>query len=135
MSITQIAKHRRSAFDRQNGRCCYCGFLMWQHSAEAFAAEHRISLAQAKHFQCTAEHLQARCDGGNNRTENIAAACKRCNQLRHQRKKAPSPDAYQQFVQERLRKGKWCTLPPKAKLDRQQPPKLSTEKAAATGHG
>ena len=132
MSTPKVSKHRKSAFHRQNGHCCYCGFLMWQDSAEAFAAKHRISLAQAQQFQCTAEHLQARRDGGRDTRSNIAASCKRCNQLRHQRKKAPSPDAYQQLVQKRLRKGKLNTQPSGAKLDRQKPHALKIEGEEAT---
>ncbi|UJJ32694.1 HNH endonuclease [Halopseudomonas maritima] len=133
MRNPKLNKLRESAFKQQRGRCCYCGFLMWQGSVETFAKDHQISLAQAQHFQCTAEHLQARRDGGKDTRSNIAAACKRCNQLRHQRKKAPSPDAYQQLVQKRLRKGKWNTLPLGAKLDRQKPHTLKIEGEQATG--
>lgn len=98
---------------------------MWQDSAEAFAAKHRISLAQAQQFQCTAEHLKARCDGGKNAANNIAAACKRCNQLRHKRNKAPSPETYQQLVQKRLTQGKWHSLQPSSNLKRKKPCSLS----------
>ena len=82
-----IKSHRKSAFTQQNGKCCYCGFHMWQDSAESFAKLHGITVKQARHFQCTAEHLQARQDGGRDVRENIAAACIRCNKLRHRPKK------------------------------------------------
>ncbi len=125
MSTSKVSKHRKSAFHHQNGHCCYCGFLMWQDSAEAFAAKHRISLAQAQQFQCTAEHLKARSEGGKNAANNIAAACKRCNQLRHKSKKAPSPETYQQLVQKRLAQGKWYSLPPSSNLKRKKPCSLN----------
>ena len=122
--MNPIQKHRSSAFDRQHGKCCYCSFLMWRDSPEAFALQHHISLSQARHFQCTAEHLIARQDGGNNSELNIAAACARCNHLRHKRKKAPEPIEYQVLVQKRLDKGGWHTLPPKSGLKRSKVPAI-----------
>ncbi|MCQ4243895.1 restriction endonuclease [Stutzerimonas decontaminans] len=124
MASKPLKKHRNSAFDRQKGKCCYCGFQMWRDSPEAFAKAHGITATQARHFQCTAEHLFARQDGGKDEAQNIAAACRRCNQLRHQRKTPPEPAQYQQFVQKRLDKGGWHALPSKAKLARSQPPQL-----------
>jgi 5-methylcytosine-specific restriction endonuclease McrA len=120
-----LSKHRKTAFEKQNGHCCYCGFLMWQDSAESFAQSHRISVAQAKHFQCTAEHLKAREVGGKDCVKNIAAACVRCNRSRHNRKKAPEPVQYQELVQKRLNKGGWISLPAKTNLARTVPPDLS----------
>lgn len=126
---SSIQKHRSSAFDRQQGKCCYCGFLMWRDSPEAFALQHHLSLSQARHFQCTAEHLVARQDQGNNSELNIAAACARCNGLRHKRKKAPEPLEYQALVQKRLDNGRWHTLPPKACLKRGKVPIITLEMA------
>lgn len=123
--MNPIQKHRISAFERQQGKCCYCSFLMWRDSPEVFAEQHSLSLAQAKYFQCTAEHLVARQDGGKNTALNIAAACIRCNGLRHKRKKAPEPIEYQAFVQKRLDKGGWHTLPPKACLKRGKVPEIT----------
>ncbi|WP_245851516.1 HNH endonuclease [Pseudomonas segetis] len=74
------------------------------------------------HFQCTAEHLRARQDGGKDSSLNIAAACKRCNRLRHSRKTAPSPSDYQRFVQKRLNTGGWIAIPPTANLPRSRAP-------------
>jgi 5-methylcytosine-specific restriction endonuclease McrA len=122
---SQYSKNRESAFQAQSGRCCYCGFLMWQDNAKAFARHHKISLAQAQHFQCTAEHLKARSEGGANKASNIAAACRRCNQLRHSRKKAPTPQEYQELVQRRLTQGKWYSLPPSSNLNRKKPATLN----------
>jgi len=121
---TLIKRHRNSAFERQNGKCCYCGFQMWRDTPEAFAATHGIKAAQARHFQCTAEHLVARQDGGKDGTLNIAAACIRCNQLRHKRKNSLEPKLYQRHVQQRLDRGGWHILPPRAKLTRGKPPLL-----------
>jgi hypothetical protein len=60
---SRLQKHRQSAFIAQQGRCIYCGCNMGNHP--------------------TAEHLQARQDGGTDRRDNIAAACWRCNYRRH----------------------------------------------------
>lgn len=105
--MTCLKKLRKSAFSTQNGKCCYCGFHMWQGSAESFAKQHGITVKQARHFQCTAEHLNARQDGGRDVQANIAAACIRCNQLRHKRKKPMAPEQYQQHVRARVQQGGW----------------------------
>lgn len=42
--MTSLKKHRQSAFTRQNGKCCYCGFAMWQDSPESFAKLHGITV-------------------------------------------------------------------------------------------
>lgn len=110
--MNSLKKNRQSAFTRQNGKCCYCGFAMWQDSPESFAKLHGITVKQARHFQCTAEHLLARQDGGADSKSNIAAACIRCNQLRHARKVAMPPEKYQCHVQKRVRKGGWHVARP-----------------------
>jgi 5-methylcytosine-specific restriction endonuclease McrA len=124
MAITPLKKHRQFAFDRQNGKCCYCGFQMWCDSPERFAQQYGLSLAQAWHFQCTAEHVVARQDGGKDEASNIVAACWRCNQLRHKRKCPPTAIKYQEHVQRRLNQGGWHTLPAKAQLKRNEAPNL-----------
>lgn len=111
MANNSVIKHRSSAFDRQGARCYYCGFQMWRDSPEVFAQLHGISLRHARHFQCTAEHLVARQDGGTDTWGNIVAACLRCNRLRHQRKKALGPEQYRALVQQRLSKGRWHSQP------------------------
>lgn len=113
-----LKKKRLSAYNRQQGKCCYCGFLMWIDSPENFARDHRLTLAQAKSFQCTAEHLTARQDGGDNSDDNIAAACLRCNHRRHKSSNPLDPIGYQKRVQARLDKGRWFNLPCKASLSR-----------------
>lgn len=103
----KITLARSSAFREQAGRCIYCGAPMWSHSPEQFAQAHGISLADARRFQATAEHLKARSEGGDNSRRNIVAACLFCNQARHRRNAAPAPDAYQALVQGRIARGKW----------------------------
>jgi 5-methylcytosine-specific restriction endonuclease McrA len=102
-----LVRPRTIAYTRQSGRCFYCGAPMWSGDPKDFAAKYRLSLAQARFLQCTGEHLQARREGGSNAPSNIAAACRRCNQRRHQRKNPPPPALYKVFVQGRVRKGLW----------------------------
>lgn len=111
MARKSVIKRRFAAFDRQGGRCYYCGFQMWRDTPEAFARRHGLSLRQARYFQCTAEHLVARQDGGRDTPSNIAAACQRCNQRRHKRKDVPEPQEYKALVEKRLSKGGWHPLP------------------------
>ena len=104
---SRLAQLRSHAFRAQSARCFYCGAHMWTRNPEAFAAARGISLADARRFQATAEHLQAKCDGGADALRNIAAACAFCNKKRHQRKAAPSPEAYRAYVQRRISIGRW----------------------------
>jgi len=103
----KIIYHRKQAFSEQDGRCYYCKFPMWIKDQEGFALKHKISVSEAKKFQCTAEHLQARCDGGGNEKKNIVAACRYCNENRHKRKKPPVPYRYKEMIQNRIKKKKW----------------------------
>ena len=105
----KISKVRSTAFQLQQGLCVYCQRPMWQSHLRDFAATHGLTKRQAKHRRCTAEHLQAKCDGGSNKQGNIAAACIYCNQRRHQLKQAPAPDAYKKYVQQKLIAGTWAT--------------------------
>ena len=109
MGHSIVVRLRQAAFSLQNGRCLYCDSLMWLDDAGDFATRHRLSRRQARWLQATAEHLVARCDGGGN-ADNIAAACRWCNWMRHRRRipsQAPSPTAYQSLVKRRLAQGKW----------------------------
>jgi hypothetical protein len=104
----QIVKNRRKAFQNQAGRCYYCGSIMWLNGQkEDFAVKHKIPVAEAAKLKCTAEHLEARCDGGGNSKSNIVAACLFCKNGRHRRKKPPAPNNYRELIQKRLKKGKW----------------------------
>jgi 5-methylcytosine-specific restriction endonuclease McrA len=112
--MNHLKKLRKTAFTKQNGKCCYCGFRMWQDSAESFAKQHGITVEQARVFQCTAEHLTARQDGGKDKEPNIAAACWFCNQDRHHRAKPMQPDIYKHFVRTRVRNDNWHPVPRRA---------------------
>ena len=78
MSRNQIVRNRRASFQRQQGRCIYCRVLMWCEDIKSYAARFRISLRAARPLQSTAEHLEAKRNGGRDDSANIAAACRRC---------------------------------------------------------
>lgn len=107
--MTSLRQARGRAFDSQQGYCCYCGYPMAESAAEidAFARRHGLKKRCALRLLATAEHLQARCDGGADSANNIAAAHAYCNKLRHCRKCAPPPDKYRELVQRRCAKGGW----------------------------
>ena len=102
----QIPRLRQNAFQRQNGRCFYCTVRMWLVSPTELSAE-APSLRAAQLVRCTAEHLQARCEGGADVPANIAAACAHCNHTRHKRKAPPAPEAFAQQVRKRVAVGAW----------------------------
>gem|GEM_PF-308648 len=104
---TTLIKSRIKAFNLQQGRCIYCELPMWSDDPEAFAKKYKITIKQAKPFQCTAEHLKAKQDGGKDAESNIVAACFYCNQKRHKCKSPKDPISYKQYVTNRLEKGKW----------------------------
>lgn len=58
----------------QGGKCCYCGagMIRWKHKSGA-----RIP-PKAE----TLEHLRRKADGGGNARDNLALACRECNQGR-----------------------------------------------------
>ncbi|WP_249679752.1 HNH endonuclease [Pseudomonas abieticivorans] len=101
---------------------------MWRSSVECFASVYGISLSQARQFQCTAEHLVARQDGGRDGRSNIVAACLSCNSRRHRRKCAPEPIAYRALVQARISRGGWH--PCIGQLSAIQSPRISGETAS-----
>jgi len=67
---------------------------MWLGSAEEFAGNNGITEIQAKRFQCTAEYLNARQEGGTDDRETLLQQCLYCNSTRHQASEALSPDDY-----------------------------------------
>ena len=101
---------RKSAYITQHGLCCYCGKQMWLKDVEAFAKAHNYSLPQARLLQCTAEHLHALTDGGDNSPGNVAAACHYCNLKRHQRKRPLPPEQYRKHVLKRVKRRGWHCL-------------------------
>ncbi|MEA9705255.1 HNH endonuclease [Xanthomonas campestris] len=110
MSNKRLKSLRIRAFHAQAGCCFYCGLPMWLASP----SELRLKPSKARSFQCTAEHLVAQQDGGQDVPENVVGAHARCNQGRHKRRGlTPSPDAFRALVQKRLAVGRWwSTLPP-----------------------
>jgi len=103
-SLTAI---RLIAYRRQGGRCLYCNLPIWLDDPDAFRTRYPLIAKQLALRRCTAEHLVARQDGGNNAPGNIAAACWLCNWLRHRRPQARSPDEHRKHVRARLRRGAW----------------------------
>jgi hypothetical protein len=107
MKRQSLAIPRTTAYVRQGGRCCYCGLLMWTGNPSGFASAHGIKARLVRFLQCTGEHLEPLSDNGSNSSENIAAACLRCNSFRHRRKVALPPDRYKDYVQIRMSRGHW----------------------------
>jgi len=102
-----IVRARTFAFARQSGLSWYCCLPMYVGDVRAFAETHRLTVAQARQRACTAEHLQARRDGGTSAQANIVAACLACNRQRHRRKHPRAPDAHRQWVANRMADGRW----------------------------
>jgi len=107
MSYVIPTKNRLLAFEKQKGRCYYCGVPMWLDNLSEFTAKYGISEKKAKHFACTAEHLLARQDGGTNEMQNIVAACYFCNSRRHRALTVLPSEKYRERVMDRLRRQKW----------------------------
>jgi len=107
----QFASARSRAFHRQAGLCFYCSQPMWLGDQEIFANRYGLSLRNTRSFQCTAEHLVERQRGGKGR-DNIVAACRICNLVRHRGRQdqAPSPSAWRNQVQRLVRCGRWRVL-------------------------
>jgi hypothetical protein len=106
---TTLSKYRFKVYIQQAGLCIYCEYPMWLNDIDTFSIQHQLTTKQAMIFKCTAEHLQAKQDGGtdNANNNNIAAACSYCNQRRHKRKRPLDPIAFKLHVMRRLAKGLW----------------------------
>ncbi len=107
MRSIKIRRYRTLAAQRQQYRCWYCCFPIWTSNPANFAKRHGISLRQAARFQCTAEHLLARQDGGRDEVKNLVAACLHCNRTRHKRLRPPDPDTFRIQIQAAIRRGRW----------------------------
>jgi len=103
--MPNLKRLRAHAFSKQGGRCFYCNAPMWESSPAELSDLGSTPFARA--LRCTAEHLQAREDGGRNTRHNIVAACWHCNSLRHRRKVPLDPEKYRRLVQARLARGRW----------------------------
>ncbi len=106
MSHSLKAKRVR-AYNSQNGRCYYCEIQMWLNDPQDHYLRSSVSSAGMVRIRCTAEHVQARSDGGSNAKENIVAACWFCNQARHRRPRPVNSQAFRAFVKSRMRAQKW----------------------------
>ena len=102
-----IKSSRSHAFFQQNRCCFYCRFPMWESNITQFCATHDLSRREAMRYECTAEHLIPRQDGGRNERRNIVAACKFCNQTRHRAKLPLAASEYKSRVRRRIERGRW----------------------------
>lgn len=100
---------RSKAYRQQNGYCYYCNMPMWDKSPEPLALQYHVPTNRINPLKCTAEHLDARRDGGKDSGDNIVAACHFCNSQRHKYKIAKEPESYKSKVQTRMRKKGWTT--------------------------
>jgi 5-methylcytosine-specific restriction endonuclease McrA len=98
---------RHLAFQRQSGRCFYCHWPLWSSAAERLVFYSGVSNALSQRFQCTAEHLVPRSEGGRDAAENIVAACMFCNRTRHRVSKALTWRAYADRVARRVAAKRW----------------------------
>lgn len=101
---TKIQILRLQAFQHQQGRCWYCGVQMWHHDPAELPG---IPSKKASRLRCTAEHLQARCDGGRDEASNVVAACEHCNQTRHRLRPPPHPNAHLKGIRKQIARGGW----------------------------
>ncbi|RWN24705.1 MAG: hypothetical protein E5Y88_21605 [Mesorhizobium sp.] len=106
----KLAKLRTVQAKKQNWRCFYCGFQMWDGDPTLFSERYHLPVGSLNRFRCTAEHLNPRMDGGEDRQENLVAACKFCNLTRHRMGKVLSPATYQRHVRKRVTARKWHPL-------------------------
>lgn len=109
-STKAIKNLRRQAAREQGWRCFYCQLPMWDTALEEFIERYGISPGLAKRFRCTAEHVEARCDGGKDVAPNIVAACLFCNTARHKAKHPVTAAKHALKVRSRLAKGRWHPL-------------------------
>jgi len=107
LMANSISKKRKAAFISQGGRCWYCCAPMWEGTCKDFCLTFSVTRGAAKHLQCTAEHLHARCEGGSNATANIVAACWHCNSRRHRSKHPKTAPDFKRVVSERTQAGRW----------------------------
>lgn len=103
----QLKKIRIAKMLAQGGRCYYCGKPMWVEYPEWFRAATGCASRNVGLFQCTAEHLHPRSEGGKDTPDNIVAACRFCNATRHKAKVPKTPALYRSLVRERVAKGRW----------------------------
>jgi hypothetical protein len=106
IALSLISSRQRAA-QAQNYFCFYCHAPMWEADLAGFAVRYGLTRRQAENLKCTAEHLLRRKHGGGHNPANIAAACLRCNQLRHKRQADLTPEEFKSLVSKRLRARRW----------------------------
>lgn len=106
---TPFAMHRLRAFEDQGGLCYYCLLPMYEFRREEFAKLHGLTMVQAASLKSSAEHLTAQRDGGPSSRDNIVAACRHCNEARHNGRPhcAPDPESFRDEVQRKMALGTW----------------------------
>ena len=99
----KISRYRNTAAQSQNWRCFYCELPMGgKGSPYAKAVPSKM-----KHLLVTAEHLDARQDGGTDGQGNIVAAHTICNWRRHRRKIPMTPLKFVAYVRLRIEQNRW----------------------------
>lgn len=98
----RIQKLRNEAAEAQDWLCLYCGLPM-----AGPGSPHHNELAGFSELHTTAEHLRARCDGGGDHPDNVAAAHDWCNRHRHRRKRPMAHDRFAVHVRKRIAVGRW----------------------------
>ncbi|MGO6984305.1 HNH endonuclease signature motif containing protein [Rhizobium leguminosarum] len=83
---------------------------MWETDPKGFSVRFGLTARAALQFQCTAEHLKPRCDGGRDIEENVVAACRYCNGNRHKRKRPKDAVFYMELVRSRMKQGRWLPV-------------------------
>lgn len=121
-SKNTLKKLRIKAAQQQGWRCFYCRMPMWDANPKKFIVHYGLSPGLAKRFQCTAEHVEARCDGGKDVAPNIVAACLFCNTTRHKAKLPVDAARHASVVRSRLAKGRWHPPQVKAAFSRRTGP-------------
>jgi hypothetical protein len=117
MNSKRLRRLRQQAYEKQHGRCFYCSYPMWVDDAASFTRIHQLPERFARYMKCTAEHLLARQDRGDDTAANVVAACAWCNTMRHQGRpsKAPDPIRYRQDVARHVALGRWHPVAASAK--------------------
>jgi hypothetical protein len=107
MTSNIIRRNREAAAGRQRWLCFYCKLPMSGADSPFEMALTSLDSSCA----ATAEHLVAQQDGGGHISSNIVAAHAFCNRRRHRCKWPPSPAAFRDRVQTRIKRGRWFPAP------------------------
>lgn len=109
--MPKISTVRKRKMQAQGGLCYYCGQPMWAENPETFCQAFGVPRREVQLFQCTAEHLLPRSEGGLDSDGNIVAACLFCNRTRHTFKQPLAPVEYRRLVRRLKSAGYWLQLP------------------------